>query len=140
MAAALTERSGDQALWLRRWESLSSRRIEGTDGASYPFWSPDGNSIGFFAAGKLKRIDLSGGGARVQCQLLQPQFLGDGRHVVFLKRSGNQVDDGVFITSLESGSTKLLSHVEQLAAGGGGRAGAGGPCATNVRHAHPHGA
>jgi eukaryotic-like serine/threonine-protein kinase len=33
----------------------------GTEGATYPFWSPDGRSLGFFAQGKLKRIDVSAG-------------------------------------------------------------------------------
>ena len=35
--------------------------MAGTEGADNPFWSPDSRSIGFFAAGKLKRIDISGG-------------------------------------------------------------------------------
>jgi Tol biopolymer transport system component len=35
--------------------------LAGTEGASFPFWSPDGKSLGFFAEGKLKRIDLAGG-------------------------------------------------------------------------------
>ena len=35
--------------------------LAGTEGAAYPFWAPDGRAIGFFADGKLKRIDLTGG-------------------------------------------------------------------------------
>ena len=35
--------------------------LEGTEGASYPFWSPDGRTLGFFADDKLKRIDAAGG-------------------------------------------------------------------------------
>ena len=37
------------------------RPLTGTDFATYPFWSPDSRSIGFFAEGKLKRIDVEGG-------------------------------------------------------------------------------
>ena len=48
------------ALWLRPLDSLDGQRIAGTDGADFPFWSPDGRSIGFFAAGKLKRVDANG--------------------------------------------------------------------------------
>ncbi len=41
--------------------------VQGTEGASHPFWSPDGRSIGFFANGKLKKVDVSGGSAQVVC-------------------------------------------------------------------------
>ena len=40
---------------------MKARSMEGTDGAGFPFWSPDGRFIGFFAAGKLKKIEASGG-------------------------------------------------------------------------------
>jgi Tol biopolymer transport system component len=48
-------------LWLRRLNSVSARPLAGTDGASFPFWSPDSQSVGFFAEGKLKRIDIDSG-------------------------------------------------------------------------------
>jgi len=48
------------ALWLRPIDTLEGRRIAGTDGSDFPFWSPDGRSIGFFATGKLKRVDIEG--------------------------------------------------------------------------------
>ncbi|HTM05566.1 MAG TPA: protein kinase [Vicinamibacterales bacterium] len=49
------------ALWVRALDSLESRALPGTEGASFPFWSPDGASLGFFADNKLKRIDANGG-------------------------------------------------------------------------------
>jgi Tol biopolymer transport system component len=48
-------------LWIRTLASIHSQPLAGTDGASFPFWSPDNRSIGFFADGKLKRIDINGG-------------------------------------------------------------------------------
>jgi Tol biopolymer transport system component len=54
-------------LWLRALDSLESKALEGTDGASYPFWSPDSENIGFFAQGKLKRIPRSGGLVQTLC-------------------------------------------------------------------------
>src|SRR5262249_24463298 len=45
----------------------------GTDGASYPFWSPDSRSIGFFAEGKLKRIDLGGGSPQTLASTAAPR-------------------------------------------------------------------
>lgn len=52
-------------LWLRNLSSTTARPLPGTEGAAAPFWSPDSQSIGFFASNSLKRIDLSGGQARV---------------------------------------------------------------------------
>src|SRR5262249_40568093 len=43
------------------------RRLPDTEGASYPFWSPDGRSLAFFADGKLKKVELSGGQAQTIC-------------------------------------------------------------------------
>ena len=48
-------------LWVRALDGAESRVLPGTDGASFPFWSPDGKSLGFFADGKVKRIDVDGG-------------------------------------------------------------------------------
>jgi eukaryotic-like serine/threonine-protein kinase len=53
--------SNQHALWLRDLAAVAPRRIEATEGAAFPFWSPDGKSIGFFAGGKMKRLDLDGG-------------------------------------------------------------------------------
>jgi Tol biopolymer transport system component len=46
-------------LWLRRLDSLEPELIDGTEGATYPFWSPDGDSIGFFAEDEIKKVSLS---------------------------------------------------------------------------------
>ena len=50
---------GANPLWLRPLASTSGRLLTGTEGAGFPFWSPDGRSIGFFADQKLKRIDVN---------------------------------------------------------------------------------
>ncbi|MEX0880602.1 MAG: protein kinase [Thermoanaerobaculia bacterium] len=55
-------------LLLRPLGSLESEPLEGTEGAQSPFWSPDGHFLGFFADGKLKRIDASGGPPQVICE------------------------------------------------------------------------
>jgi Tol biopolymer transport system component len=56
---------GRSRLWLRSLGSTSGRSLEGTDGAACPFWSSDGGSIGFFADGKLKRVDVDTGSVRI---------------------------------------------------------------------------
>jgi Tol biopolymer transport system component len=59
--------SAAQTLWLRPFDSLAARSLPGTEGARFPFWSPDGKSIAFFAGGKLKRLDIAGGAPLVLC-------------------------------------------------------------------------
>jgi len=59
--------AGTNHLFLRPLGSSDAREIPGTDRASLPFWSPDAHQIGFFAAGKLKRVGLDGSAAVVLC-------------------------------------------------------------------------
>ncbi len=59
--AFIATSQGQSRLWLRSLASDSSRAVAGTDGADSPFWSPDSRSLGFFAEGKLRRVDLDGG-------------------------------------------------------------------------------
>jgi Tol biopolymer transport system component len=52
---------GAPALWLRSLASTTARPLPGTEQASYPFWSPDNQLVGFFASGKLKKIQITSG-------------------------------------------------------------------------------
>ena len=58
---------GVQRLWVRSLDSPVAAALAGTERASFPFWSPDSRSLGFFVPGKLKRIDASGGPAQELC-------------------------------------------------------------------------
>jgi Tol biopolymer transport system component/phosphotransferase system HPr-like phosphotransfer protein len=55
------------SLWIRPMDRAEPRRLPGTEGASEPFFSPDGRSVGFFAEGKLKRIAIAGGPPQTIC-------------------------------------------------------------------------
>ncbi len=48
-------------LWLRAFESTEAQPLPGTEGGEAPFWSPDSRFLGFFADGKLKKVDVTGG-------------------------------------------------------------------------------
>ncbi len=60
-------------LWVRALSDVAARPLQDTKGASFPFWSPDSRSIGFFAGGKLKTIDASGGAAVTVCEGPNPR-------------------------------------------------------------------
>ena len=53
----------ENELWVRSVGSMTARRLEGTESAALPFWSPDGRRIGFFSNSKLKIVPASGGRA-----------------------------------------------------------------------------
>ena len=61
--AYVATQGGAQQLYLRAMDSLEAKPIPGTEGAFNPFFSPDGQWLGFFADGKLKKVLVSGGAA-----------------------------------------------------------------------------
>jgi Tol biopolymer transport system component len=71
-------------LWLRPLDQATAQPLPGTEGAAFPFWAPDNRAIGFFAEGKLKRINLAGGA---------PQVLADAP----IARGGTWSRDGVIV-------------------------------------------
>jgi serine/threonine protein kinase/Tol biopolymer transport system component len=64
---AYSDQSNKYVIWTHEVGSRAQTAVPGTEGASHPFWSPDGRFIGFFANGKLKKVDVSGGSAQVLC-------------------------------------------------------------------------
>jgi eukaryotic-like serine/threonine-protein kinase len=54
-------------LFIYELGSPGARNLADTDGATYPFWSADGRSLAFFADGKLKKVDLTGGQVQTIC-------------------------------------------------------------------------
>jgi len=87
---------GVPMLWVRPLDSLATRPLAGTEEASMPFWSPDSRSIGFFARGKLKRIDVAGG---------LPQPLADAPFGL----GGTWSRDGVIVFSPKPGQPSLAN-------------------------------
>ncbi len=61
LAFSARDENSRHMLWVRPLDSLVAAPLAGTEDAYYPFWSPDSRSLGFFARGKLKRIDIAGG-------------------------------------------------------------------------------
>jgi serine/threonine protein kinase len=98
---AVSNSDSKDQLWLRKLESENAQPLAGTEGASLPFWSPDSRSVGFFADGKLKRIDIAGGA---------PQILAD----VPNSPSGAWNSDGTILFALSS-----TAPLQRVSANGG---------------------
>ena len=92
---------GKTQLYLRRLDSPDTRSLDGTEGATYPFWSPDSRFIGFFADEKLKKIDIRGG---------SPFTLADAP----AGRGGAWSEDGVIVFA-----PNIFAPMHRVSAGGG---------------------
>ena len=70
---AATDADGKPKLWVRGLDSTSAQPLSGTEGPSYPFWSPDSRYIGFFAEGKLKKVQFGGSPPETICDAPRPR-------------------------------------------------------------------
>ena len=94
---------GQTRLFIRKLDQLQAAPLAGTEGANYPFFSPDGQWLGFFADGKLKKASVEGGAAVSLCD-------------VEFGRGGTWADDDTIIFSPRSDNNTTLLRVP--AAGG----------------------
>ena len=69
LAFVAADASGNSSLFVRPVDSLMASPVAGTEGASFPFWSPEGRFIGYSVPGKLMKIPASGGPAQTLCPL-----------------------------------------------------------------------
>ena len=67
--AFVAMQDGRNMLWVRRLDSSAARPLPGTNGAYYPFWSPDSRFLAFFAPNQLKKIEVTGGPTQVLCEI-----------------------------------------------------------------------
>ena len=67
LAFSAASESGRRQLWIRPIDSLTAQALPETEGATYPFWSPDSATIAFFVPGKLKKVALAGGPSQTIC-------------------------------------------------------------------------
>jgi eukaryotic-like serine/threonine-protein kinase len=67
LAFVAAAQDGGTALWIRSLAAGTAQQLTGTEGAMYPFWSPDSRQVGFFGEGKLKSVGLSSGAVQTLC-------------------------------------------------------------------------
>jgi serine/threonine protein kinase/Tol biopolymer transport system component len=78
------ENSGIPMLYVQRIGSPGATLLSGTGGATYPFWSPDGAYVAFFANGKLEKIAAAGGPPQVLASVLSARGGSWGKHDVII--------------------------------------------------------
>ena len=98
-----SEAERKNVIWLYEVGAQSAKILPDTEGANFPFWSPEGNTVAFFADGKLKRVDIAGGPPRVLCDAPSG-------------RGGTWSQDGVI---LFTPSGQLGDGIHRIAANGG---------------------
>ena len=69
LAFSATDASGQSSLWIRPLGSAEARKMDQTEGALLPFWSPDSQFVGFWAGAKLNKIRRTGGLPEVICRV-----------------------------------------------------------------------
>ena len=101
--------SAQQRIYLRALDSLDARPLTGTDGALSPFFSPDGQWIGFFAAGKLKKVAVSGGAVLTLCDATNARGGTWGADQTIVFAPGNNTP--LFQVSAAGGAAQALTKL-----------------------------
>lgn len=109
LAFAATDATGQSSLWIRPLSSSEAQRMDQTEGALLPFWSPDSQYIGFWAAGRLRKIRRSGGLPEVICsvpEIAQGTWGSDGT-ILFAKA----VNSPIFRVSSSGGTATAVTSL-----------------------------
>jgi serine/threonine protein kinase/Tol biopolymer transport system component len=108
--AYVATQGGNQQLYLRAMDSLEAKPIQDTEGAVNPFFSPDGQWLGFFEGGKLRKVSVNGGAALIlgDASLPRGASWGSNEMIAFALTQGplRQLSDG-------GGVPQPLTHFEK---------------------------
>jgi serine/threonine protein kinase len=112
LAFVAADSSGKRYLYVRSLDALVPKRLDGTEGALHPFWSPDNQFIGFVSQGKLKKIDASGGAPITICNggLTRGGTWNADGTIVFTGGPG----DPLSVVSASGGTPILLTKFDSL--------------------------
>ena len=100
------------ALWLYELGARRGKSLPDTDGATFPFWSPDGKSVGFFADGKLKKLDIAGGPVQVICEAPSGRGGTWNKDGVIVFTPSGQLADGLYRVSAGGGAATRITMAD----------------------------
>ncbi|HEX9130047.1 MAG TPA: protein kinase [Gemmatimonadaceae bacterium] len=111
--------SGKPSIAIRNLAAGETKKLPGTEGAIFPFWSPDSQHVAFFANGKLKTIGVAGGSIQTLCDAKQG-------------RGGSWGREGIIVFAPDIGSPLF-----RISEAGGSPVQATHPGAAGETHRHP---
>jgi Tol biopolymer transport system component len=122
LAVVATESGGRTMLFVRPLGAPLAQPLTGTDGASFPFWSPDSRFVAFLAGGWLKKVDVSGGQVTTLAEAKLPATGAWGRHgdILFTPSGGSPLHR----VSAAGGSPTPVTRLD--------------PAEGDVQHWYPH--
>ncbi len=111
VAFVAISKEGINSIYVRSLDTLESRHLPGTDDAAYPFWSPDSAFLGFFARGKLWKIDIIGGPPQTLCDASSGRGASWGKDgiILFSPSLGN---GGLYKVSSTAGAPSQLTVLD----------------------------
>ena len=112
IAFAARGAEGRASLWVRPIAESSAVPLSGTEGAASPFWSPDSRFVAFFAEGKLKRVDVSGGPPVTVCDVAPGFSKGSwgSRHTILFSQG---VAEGLSLVGDGGGAPKTVLEADK---------------------------
>jgi eukaryotic-like serine/threonine-protein kinase len=108
-AVGFSESAKTSDLWLYEVGSQEPRELADTEEASFPFWSPDGKSLGFFADGKLKRLEIAGGPVQVICDAPRGRGGAWNKDGVILFTPSSHLSGGLYRVSAAGGAATRVA-------------------------------
>ncbi len=107
----LASDGSNRTLWVRALSAGTAQPLAGTDGASYPFWSPDGRYLGYFTGGKMKKVDANGGPSQVLCDVSSARggAWAENDTIIFAQSSA----DGLFKVSAAGGVPVAVTRLDK---------------------------
>jgi len=98
-----------KTLWLYEVGSRHATSLADTEGAVFPFWSPDGKSLGFFAEGKLKKLDIAGGPVQIICDAPSGRGGTWNKDGVIIFTPNGQLGNGLYRVSVSGGPATRIT-------------------------------
>jgi serine/threonine protein kinase/Tol biopolymer transport system component len=103
------ESARKRVIWIYEVGGQDARTLPDTEGASFPFWSPDGKSLGFFADGKLKKLDLDSGPSQILCDAPNGRGGSWNKDGTILFTPTGQLGGGLYRVAASGGTPALVS-------------------------------